>query len=359
MTTMIKSTIRVLASTAIILLLSTSIAAHAGFPDDFSDVTWIDPDISSFPVTSTISANVNGSTLAIQDTKRSVWPARFHTVLGNNCCNRSLWIFIKRNGRWYATTFEFMRFGQINKAAEAVNGGQIKRPPFLDSNFVWHPAEGEVYGFMTSGMSRFDLNNLNVRERSNISLYRWGVGPTDNIDFNEVPRDANGNPTQNPDPEAEPEACVEPAPPAAINNTHIYNGTANGTLIVGTTSNDYSAPVSISIKDDRSVTFTIGGESVTTEVLPNNTYSGSVVADFSLCTAVINYSGSVDGNISSGTATSNACGTTPVTFNASFSASSNTSPSFIDQRDPVRQDRTCPLNAGQLITPIFTLLLTN
>ena len=75
--------------------------------------------------------------------------------------------------------------------------------------------------------------------------------------------------------------------------------------------------------------------------------------------AVINYSGSVDGNISSGTATSNACGTTPVTFNASFSASSNTSPSFIDQRDPVRQERTCPLNAGQLITPIFTLLLTN
>ena len=342
-------------------ILFFATAANAGFPDDFSDVTWIDPNISSFAQTSTISANVRGSILEIQDTRRTVWPARFHSILGNDCCNRSLWIFIKFEGRWYATTFEFMRFGQINKAAEAVNGGQIKRAPFQQSNFEWHPADGEVYGFMTSGMARFNLDNLNVRERSNVSLYRWGVGPTDNIDFTEVPRDARGNPiTGAPapeEPEDEPEVCVEPEAPKPINDTHDFNGTANGVLSLNGFNNNYSAPVTINISDDRSVIFNIGGESVTTEIQADNTYSGRVSLDFSLCDVEVTFSGTLEGNSTTGTANSSACGSIPATFNATYTASSSTTPSFIDQRAVTPQPRTCPLSNSEKITPILNLLL--
>ena len=35
---------------------------------------------------------------------------------------------------------------------------------------------GEIYGFMVSGVARDNLNGNNVRERTNVVLYRWGSG---------------------------------------------------------------------------------------------------------------------------------------------------------------------------------------
>jgi len=354
---------------ASLLMLATPSVSFAAFPDDFSDVTWIDPNISSWSQTAQISVNVSGSRLIVNDSKRLVWPRRFHTVLGNDCCNRSLWIFIKYEGRWYATTFEFMRFGQTDKNAEAVNGGQIKRPPFLRSGFLWRPAKGEVYGFMTSGMARFNFNNVNVQERSNVALYRWEEGPTNNIDFEEVPRGPDGRPLEPGQPEEpieeEPveEVCEEPEIPEPVVNTHTYNGEATGTLVISGANNEtatFNETVTLSVSDDRSLTFTVDDESFNAQVATDSTFSGTFTFDIGgagVCVVDINVNGVIDGTNASGSASgSDACAGNTATFNATFTATSPTAPSYLDERPPQSPPRnTC--GAKPSMTPIFSLLL--
>lgn len=336
--------------------------SHAAFPNDFSDVIWIDPNISSWPVTASVTANVSGSLLVINDTKRGVWPVRFHTILGNSCCNRSLWIFVKYNGQWYASTFEYMRFNQVNKAAEAVNGQQIKRPPFFGGGTRWEPADGEVYGFMTSGMARGDLLNNNVQERSNISLYRWGVGPTNNVDFTEVPRGPNGLPIEDEPEPVDPEECVEPEAPAIVNASHSYSGPAVGQLVITGAVNqtaDFESDVSIIVKDDRSLSFTIEDESFTSTVAQDGSYSGVFNLSFvgGLCQVSVNVNGSVTGTTSSGTAQgSGSCSGSQATFNATFNATSATAPDYIDQRSGTPTPRSV-CGRKPSLSPVINLLL--
>lgn len=349
-----------------LLALAISVSAHAGFPDDFSDVTWIDPDISAWSQTSTIDVSVDGSLLRVNDTKKAVWPRRFHTILQSDCCNRSLWIFIKYQGRWYATTFEYMRFDQVIKQAEAVRGGQIKRAPFFTNGFEWEPAEGEVYGFMTSGMARFNLDNVNVRERSNVFLYRWGVGPTDNVDFQEVPRNSHGgvgeddpSPVAEPTPEPEDECELsDPEPVSTVNNRHTYTGNAVGQLIVSGENNgeaDFNDSVQILLNDDRTMSFTVSDETFNTTLNQDGSFSGSFTFDIGnagICIVTVNVSGTVSGTTASGSASGReSCLGNDAVFNASFNATSPTEPDFIDQRVPETPQLPpqCRVNMGSVI----------
>lgn len=349
-----------------VLLGLFSQQSHSAFPNDFSDVTWIDPNISSWAQTSTITANVRGSILNITDTKASVWPQRYHSELQNSCCNRSLWIIIKFEGKWYASTFEYMRFGQVGKNAEAVNGGQIKRAPFLQSGRLWEPANGEVYGFMTSGMARFNLNNNNVRERSNIALYRWGVGPTDNVNFTEVPRGADGRPLKEgekePEPEPVPVECVEPKLPTPRNNSHVYNGIASGTLTVSgviDSTADYSEPITVTVKDDRTVSLSINNEVYNDTVNPDGGFDGLYDLDvLGRCTVVVSVNGQVVGTNASGTLTgTSACLGATATLDARFNASSQTAPDYIDQRAVVKPRSVCGGGSANSLVPIYSILL--
>ncbi len=355
---------RTLRNSLFLLVLLVPFKATAGFPDDFSDVTWIDPDISGWSQTATISVSVEGSILRINDTKKAVWPARFHTILQNDCCNRSLWIFIKYQGRWYATTFEYMRFNQDIKQSEAVRGGQIKRLPFFGNGFEWEPADGEVYGFMTSGMARFNLDNVNVRERSNVFLYRWGVGPTDNVDFEEVPRNSHGGTgaeetetTEEPAPTA---GCQrpEPEPVSTENNQHTYIGTATGQLVVSGESSgaaDFNDTVQILLNDDRSMSFTVSDQTLDTSLSQDGTFTGSFSFDIGnrgLCIVSVNVSGTISGTSASGSASGrDSCLGNDAVFNATFNATAATEPDFIDQRVPTQLPvpPKCSATIGQLL----------
>jgi hypothetical protein len=353
--------------TLMMLFLSSIIAqqSHAVFPNDFSDVIWIDPNISSWAQTATVTANVSGSSLVITDSKRNVWPKAFNDTAGD-CCNRSLWIFAKLQGQWYASTFEYMRVGQINKFAEAVNGQQIKRAPFLRSGYRWEPAEGEVYGFMTSGIARFNFDNNNVQERSNVALYRWGVGPTNNVDFTEVPRGADGRPVGD-DPVVddpvvgEPEVCVEPEAPAIVNASHTYTGPAQGLVVITGAQNatlPFSGDVSIIVKDDRSLTFTVSDETFSSTVAQDGTFEGvyNLSALGGSCQVIISVSGSVSGTSSSGTAQgSGNCIGSQANFNATYSATSPTEPSYLDQRPATPTPR--PVCNNNVVLPAINLLL--
>ncbi len=170
---------------SLFLFILSSNVLHAAFPDDFNGVVWIDPaEVATWPQTATLSVSHDATALRVFNSKRAVWPVRLHSDLQSRCCNASLWVFARFNGVWHATTFEYMRFDQVNKGPYVVNGTQAKRPPFLTSNppFRWEPRQREVIAFMVSGMARFNLNNVNVRERSNVFLYKWGVGPVTEID---------------------------------------------------------------------------------------------------------------------------------------------------------------------------------
>jgi hypothetical protein len=81
--------------------------------------------------------------------------------------NANPWIFVFQDGKWYAATWEWLRYGQTSKPLDVINGAHIKRSPL--ENF--QPQSGVVYGFMVSGLARDDRRN--VKERSNVDMVRW------------------------------------------------------------------------------------------------------------------------------------------------------------------------------------------
>jgi len=334
-------------------------SVDAAFPDDFSDVTWIDPNISSWAQTSRLTVDVRGADLIVDHTKKGIWPVRNHSVVGT-CCNASIWVFIRHDGRWYASTFEYLRPNQTVKKVVALGGTHIKRPPFLTSTYNWRPSNGQVYGFMVSGYARFNLNDINVRARSNVFLYRWGVGPTDNINVD--------NPEPDPEPPIEPEACPPPEPevpdpvdPPTI-EYHNYVGTAIGAAVITGTVNEsltYSQEIAIRVGDDRSLEFTVDDQSFTTVVGDNNVFSGQFQIDLlnGTCNVPVSVTGSIVGNQASGSASgSDQCLLSSLNFSATFNANSKTTPKFLTANKTANKDvpKAC---AAQRLSPIISILL--
>ena len=127
-----------------------------------SKVRWLHTNVSGWAQTAKLSyVKVQGNKIYIPYNKANVWKANKDGVNGNP------WIFVYKNGVWYGATWEWLRKGQTAKAKRAVQGDHIKKDPLR--NFV--PKSGEIYGFMISGLAR--TSERNVKERSNIVLYRW------------------------------------------------------------------------------------------------------------------------------------------------------------------------------------------
>ncbi|HEY8550040.1 MAG TPA: Ig-like domain-containing protein [Vicinamibacterales bacterium] len=131
-------------------------------PIDLSQVVWLHTNVSNWRVTSQITAvSIGDPPICISHTKAGRWPVR-DGVEGNP------WIFVNRNGTWYAATYEWLRPGQTCKNISASNiGGHIKKPPLEN----WRPRSGETVGLMVSALAR--SGQQTVAERSNIVLVRW------------------------------------------------------------------------------------------------------------------------------------------------------------------------------------------
>ncbi len=127
-------------------------------------ITWLHTDVSGWPVTASLNASIRGGTINLPYTKSRSWPA----VDG---LNANPWVIVKWNdGKWYAATFEYFRFGQTAKPVGVLDGSKgdhIKRAPLSG----WRPRSGERFGMMVSGLARSSLRN--VRERSNIDMVTW------------------------------------------------------------------------------------------------------------------------------------------------------------------------------------------
>jgi len=145
--------------------------AFAAFPQDFSDVTWIGPDVGGWAVTSELDVSVNGPTINVPHTKRNSWPISSRFAASERV-NASMWGFVKLGTRWHAGTWEFLRVGSTTRSTATYGGPGHFRPPIG----TFRPRNGEIYGFMVSCVARDDLRGNNCRERSNVVLWRWGVG---------------------------------------------------------------------------------------------------------------------------------------------------------------------------------------
>ena len=134
-------------------------------PSNFSGVHWLHADVSGWKETGNLSSvKVSGGMITLNYDKARSWPGKNHA--GANV-NANPWIFVYRDGTWYAGTWEWLRHGQTSKSVRSVNGDHIKKSP-LNS---FSPRSGERYGFMVSGLARDKARN--VRERTNVVMYTW------------------------------------------------------------------------------------------------------------------------------------------------------------------------------------------
>ena len=143
---------------------ATGSSASSGGPIDLGSVRWLNTDVSGWAQTASLSASVSGGSINLKYSKSKSWPSV--SVLGASV-NANPWVFVNRDGTWYAATFEWLRPGQTSKPVGTVSGSHIKKSPL--NNF--HPQSGEVYGFMVSGLARTKVRN--VQERSNVVMVRW------------------------------------------------------------------------------------------------------------------------------------------------------------------------------------------
>ncbi len=143
----------------------TTADSNGAWPAEITGpITWLHTDVSSWPVTASLTASVGGGWINFPYSKARVWPAV-------NGVNANPWVIVKwTDGRWYAATFEWLRFGQASKPVGVLDGSMgdhIKKPPLSN----WRPHSGERFGIMVSGLARD--GNRNVLERSNVVMVTW------------------------------------------------------------------------------------------------------------------------------------------------------------------------------------------
>ena len=148
-------------------------AAKAAFPQDFSDVVFIEaPYVKDWPVGSQMNVDISGGKINLRYDKFNSWPSVFPRSLGGNAVNANAWGFVKVGGIWHAGTWEYLRPGTFQKDEKAFGGCCHFRSPI--NNF--RKVNGEIYGFMVTGVVRDTSGGINVSQRTNVVLYRWGVG---------------------------------------------------------------------------------------------------------------------------------------------------------------------------------------
>lgn len=133
--------------------------------DVFDGVTLLGPDIRSWAVTSPLRVRLSGSNITLDYDKANTWEAREEA---GATVNANPWVILDYNGKRYAATWEWLRFGQTTKSKRAVHGDHIKRREIPQD---WKPRPGERVGFFVSGLIRGRTRN--VPERTEIIWITW------------------------------------------------------------------------------------------------------------------------------------------------------------------------------------------
>jgi hypothetical protein len=138
---------------------------------DLNKVTWLHTNVSKWPQTSTLKVTIRGGNICLNHADKNSWPSvSMRHTSGKSIIkvNANPWVFVKRGGKWYGGTWEWMRTGSVCKGTYAVEGGHIKVPPLSS----WKPKSGETLYFMVSALARFGKQN-NFAARTNVVKVVW------------------------------------------------------------------------------------------------------------------------------------------------------------------------------------------
>lgn len=138
---------------------------------DLSKVTWLHTKVANWPKTSTLKVTIRGGNICLNHKDKNSWPSISipHTS-GSKMVkvNANPWVFVKKGGKWYGGTWEWMATGSVCKPKKSVAGDHIKQSPLRS----WRPKSGETLYFMVSALARSGKKN-NFAARTNVVKVVW------------------------------------------------------------------------------------------------------------------------------------------------------------------------------------------
>jgi hypothetical protein len=168
---------KILKTMALLTLAVSFSNANAGFPDDLSDVVFIEsPQVRDWTVGADLDLTINGQSVILdhRPNENSRATGRWPTItIFNTAVNANAWGVVKHNGVWMAGTWEYLRVNQTNKSLSAFRFGHF-RSPISSINRSFNT--GDVYGFFVSGTIRAGSGLNNIAERSKFVVYEVGKG---------------------------------------------------------------------------------------------------------------------------------------------------------------------------------------
>jgi len=148
-----------------------SAAADGSDGLDLNKVTWLHTKTANWPQTSTLKVTFKGANICMTFADAKKWPSVsiLHTS-GKKYVkvNANPWVFVKRGGKWYGGTWEWMAPGRACKPKKAVAGDHIKKSPLKS----WRPRSGETVYIMVSALARAGKRN-NFAARTNAVKVVW------------------------------------------------------------------------------------------------------------------------------------------------------------------------------------------
>ena len=150
-----------------------SMGSSEALPDDLNAVTWLHTDVSSWPVTTSLSVSFSNGSICLEYDKKNVWPSvEIDHSSGNGTVDvvANPWVFLEYQGQWYAGTWEWLAVGVTCRNRASVAGDHIKQAAHVPLD--WRPRSGERLYFMVSALARIS-QIANVQERSQIVEIIW------------------------------------------------------------------------------------------------------------------------------------------------------------------------------------------
>jgi len=132
---------------------------------DWGKVNWLNGcDISKWKVTGDLKVSLSGNKITLDYSNKNIFPA---VNFGEGVVAANAWLFVQAYGKFYGSTWEWLRPGQTVKMKSAVDGSHIKMKP-MDK---WSPQPFDEIWFCVAGLSRGHMRN--IEQRTNVVKVVW------------------------------------------------------------------------------------------------------------------------------------------------------------------------------------------
>ena len=144
-------------------------------PVAFSNVTWVHPDLSQWPITTPLNVYFEGDTLCLDYNQQDHWPS---ISLPNQTQEvermAHVWVFMEEQREWYGGIWFWLPTDTMCIPKDELTGRQISKPEYISLD--WTPDVGQRLFFMVSALpysSMMSENRSDIQERSQITEVVW------------------------------------------------------------------------------------------------------------------------------------------------------------------------------------------